>query len=540
MTTDSREKTVFWYIVLQPVVLKDERNCAVLELDPHMMILVEKLWVVGPNMVLAQVVYPAEGYVPRERITFGKLIARLDPGGPKVPQELLEIGQNESNRKLAVFGNQTKCCLFNHKEYRFSRDDHRALNQRLPHYSVTAMVPRSHSDPSLGNTCVGGPLRCPQNQNQKNQFENYLGCYGPVELSNSLSVCSLPEFLSGVPSNVSNQYMTNGCRCIGNLGHPPCSSAPTEKKLSNLTPALNGVTSDHNFRKSKDLKNWYNVYQTKGLHNFSNPSNHVPIDSNSKTGVVNINEDNSDRLKFPCRKNFKQCLLSIYHSVGRRAETGHGNDMERTKQTHNIVITEQIPVTKAKDEKKSQMVAVLQHQKQWRYEPKRWITVSALCHELEVLCLRNKRQVRSTNSEPYMIFHSQSIPDISLRAYLKRIAWFLGCSTACFVLALEYIYRLARHCPEVKLNDYSVHQIVITCIMVATKFIDDKKFKNTFYARVAGVSVTNLSALEVRLIFFLNFDVRVLPEQYKARYEAMLRDNQGPNMVIIRPDGNAF
>jgi len=85
MITDCREQSAVWYIVLQPVVLKNEGNMAVLDLTPHMMILVEKLWVVGPNQVLAKVVYPAEGYVPREGSNCGKLIARLDVRGPQVP-----------------------------------------------------------------------------------------------------------------------------------------------------------------------------------------------------------------------------------------------------------------------------------------------------------------------------------------------------------------------------------------------------------------------------------------------------------------------
>jgi len=78
--------------------------------------------------------------------------------------------------------------------------------------------------------------------------------------------------------------------------------------------------------------------------------------------------------------------------------------------------------------------------------------------------------------------------------------------------------------------------------MVATKFFDDKLFKNTFYARIAGIPVTNISAYEVQVLFSLNFDLCVLPEQYEYRYTTMVAENQGPTMVHIRPDileGNA-
>merc|ERR1719391_358525 len=128
MTTDSRETSAFWYIVLQPVVMKNGRNIAVLDLTSHMMILVEKLWVVGPNQVLAQVVYPAEGYVPREGSTCGKLIARLDLRGPQVPEELLEIKQLETFHESAALGNQTRFCFFNNYENLFSPGDLPAPN----------------------------------------------------------------------------------------------------------------------------------------------------------------------------------------------------------------------------------------------------------------------------------------------------------------------------------------------------------------------------------------------------------------------------
>jgi len=76
--------------------------------------------------------------------------------------------------------------------------------------------------------------------------------------------------------------------------------------------------------------------------------------------------------------------------------------------------------------------------------------------------------------------------------------------------------------------------------MIAAKFIDDKILKNPFYARLAGIPVINISAFEVQIVFFLKFDLHVLPEQYKARYEAMLDDNKGPNMVVIRQEGSSI
>jgi len=472
MTTGCREQFAFWYIVLQPVVLKNVGNIAVLDLIPHMMILVEKLLLVGPNQVLAKVVYPAEGYVPREGSTCGKLIARFDPEGSQVPEELLEVKQPETYHKSAAVGNQIRCCRFNHCENLFSTGD-----------------------------------------------------------------LHLPESISRVSNDISNQFTTNECRNMCISGHPSCSSDPTKRMLRSLPPSYHCISSAHNNRKTKDTKCWYTVYQAEGSNNFSNPHSRNPINSDAKISeAVDLKAPIRCTSKFWCRN--LECLLSIYHSIDRPAATVDSHT-DKEEERHNTIISEKLPVAEANDDEKSQIVVHLKDRKKWRYESNRWITVSALCHELQVICHRNKRQIRSSNFEPCTIFQTNTVPEISLPDYLKRIAWFLGCPTACFVIALEYVYRLSHVCPELELNEYSVHQIVMTCIVVATKFLDDKLFKNTFYARIAGVSVTNLSACEIRLVFFLKFDLLVLPEQYVARYESMLRDNQGPDMVIIQPDGIA-
>jgi len=537
MTTDYKEKCAFWYIVLQPVVLKNVSNIAVLDLTSHMMILVEKLWVVGPDQVLAKVVYPAEGYVPREGSTCGKLIAPLDPGGPLIPEELPDGKQSETYHKLATLGNQTKNCLFSHYDKRFSPGDLSAPNYR--HYVWPGMIPNSYTNPSLGNTHVGGPLLSAHNDNQRTKFQSNPGFYGTGELKhNSNPVNSLSEHIFGLRNNSSNQCATKGFRYLSNSGHPSYSSDPTQLLLSNLPSSYYCTSRAHNNTKAEDFKSGYSEYQAEGFNNFSNPHSRDLINSDAMVIGTDIKALNSGGSKFSTRRNFKECLLSIYHNIDRPAET-LDSDTDKVEERHNTIIAEQLPLATTEEKEKPQIVAVLKHQKKWRYEPNRWITVSALCHELQILCRTNKYKIRSPNFMPCTIFQTNSVPDISLPDYLKRIAWFLGCPTACFVLALEYIYRLSHLCPEVELNEYSVHQIVVTCIMVATKFIDDKLIKNTFYARIAGVPVTNLSALEVRLVFFLKFDLRVLPEQYAERYETMLRDNQGPSMVIIQPDGIA-
>jgi len=430
-----KDNSVFWYIVLQDVVLKDERNCAVMNLTPQQMILVDMLWLLGPNMVLAQVVSPAKGYVPCERNTCGQLITRLNPLGGQVPQTLLEIEEENTSHKLSY--------------------------------------------PFLGNKRVRGSLISSENHNQRTLFQSYPLCNKPVKSSKRSQ--QPPDHLYVDSCKASNQYTENNW-----------SKAPCYFFDSSLVA------------QESRIGEWEAAHPYCSLHT-------QPLQS---------------------RKSLKQRLMSIYHSNERCIQTDYGKDTQNVKELHNGGTWVGKPM-----DANMNVTPLYGYRKDWRWDNDRWVTVSALCHALQVICNTNEYKVRSKHFQPNMIFNSVNVPKISLPAYLKRIAWFLGCSSACFVLALEYIHRLANHCSEIEVNHNSVHAIVMTCILVATKFVDDKQFKNTFYARLAGLSVLNLSAFEVQLVFFLKFDLSVFPDQYNARYAAMVADNQGPSMVLIRPEG---
>jgi len=92
---------------------------------------------------------------------------------------------------------------------------------------------------------------------------------------------------------------------------------------------------------------------------------------------------------------------------------------------------------------------------------------------------------------------------------------------------LEYIHRVTNYKSEVEVNYHTAHQLVLTCIRVATKFLDDVAFNCFLYAKVVGLTVATVSALETQLLFLLSFDLFVSPKQYQSRYKEMLKGNQG-------------
>ena len=59
----------------------------------------------------------------------------------------------------------------------------------------------------------------------------------------------------------------------------------------------------------------------------------------------------------------------------------------------------------------------------------------------------------------------------------------------------------------------------MSCIILAIKFNENKVYKNTFYAKVGGFDVDDLNNLEYNVFSRLDFNLRVLDEEF---YEIIL------------------
>jgi len=162
----------------------------------------------------------------------------------------------------------------------------------------------------------------------------------------------------------------------------------------------------------------------------------------------------------------------------------------------------------------------------WRFNADRLAVVSALCCAIKDMCRTNNRQEEVKSAQGKTIFHAIEVPDIPLDDWLMRLAWWYDCPKESFVLALEYIHRVTNCKSEVEVNYHTAHQLVLTCIRVATKFFDDVAFNSLLYAKVVGLPTATVSALEVQLLFLLSFDLFVSPKQYQSRYKEMLKSNE--------------
>ena len=66
---------------------------------------------------------------------------------------------------------------------------------------------------------------------------------------------------------------------------------------------------------------------------------------------------------------------------------------------------------------------------------------------------------------------------------------YAGCSEETFILALIYMDQVVQFNPEFVISSLNVHRLLITAIMLASKFFDDVYYNNAYY--VGGVYYNN-------------------------------------------------
>ncbi|CAH9127207.1 unnamed protein product [Cuscuta epithymum] len=128
------------------------------------------------------------------------------------------------------------------------------------------------------------------------------------------------------------------------------------------------------------------------------------------------------------------------------------------------------------------------------------------------------------------VFHGLTRPGISVRSYLERIFRYANCSPSCFVVAYVYLDRFSHRHPALPINSFNVHRLLITSVMVAAKFMDDMYYNNAYYAKVGGISTTEMNFLEVDFLFGLGFHLNVTPITFQTYCEHLQRE-----MLLLHP-----
>ncbi|KAH9611486.1 hypothetical protein KSS87_010183 [Heliosperma pusillum] len=141
--------------------------------------------------------------------------------------------------------------------------------------------------------------------------------------------------------------------------------------------------------------------------------------------------------------------------------------------------------------------------------------ISLLSSLLETSVQKNDILLEGAQIEDALsTFHGSRSPPVSIRQYIERIFKYAGCSPSCFIVAYIYVDRYLQQ-SEAFLTSLNVHRLLVTSVMVAAKFIDDAFYNNAYYAKVGGVSISEMNRLEMKLLFSLDFRLQVDVETFR-------------------------
>ncbi|KAF2455162.1 cyclin-domain-containing protein [Lineolata rhizophorae] len=94
-------------------------------------------------------------------------------------------------------------------------------------------------------------------------------------------------------------------------------------------------------------------------------------------------------------------------------------------------------------------------------------------------------------------------------------------STAVYLAAGCYMHRLAVEERVVPVTARTVHRLVLACLRVAMKALEDLRYPQARFAGVGGVREKELRVLEISLCYLTDFELQVSEEMLGRKTRAL-------------------
>ena len=138
--------------------------------------------------------------------------------------------------------------------------------------------------------------------------------------------------------------------------------------------------------------------------------------------------------------------------------------------------------------------------------------IEIISSTLKQIIKENKKQKKSKKEFDKIFSHSRE-PEISLFDYLSRIHKYSNINDSTLIISLIYIDRICKN-KGVKLTKYNIHRILFISILISIKFNEEKIYPNSFYSKIAGISIKELIKLESAFLKLIDFKLYISEEIY--------------------------
>lgn len=92
----------------------------------------------------------------------------------------------------------------------------------------------------------------------------------------------------------------------------------------------------------------------------------------------------------------------------------------------------------------------------------------------------------------------------------------MGCSFTAYIYSLIIIEKILEENHDFKLTERNIHRLLFTSIVISAKFVDDKFYKNKYYASVGGVPLSTLNEMEEAMLGLLDYHCPIDSEIFNS------------------------
>uniref|UniRef100_V5E6X2 Cyclin n=1 Tax=Kalmanozyma brasiliensis (strain GHG001) TaxID=1365824 RepID=V5E6X2_KALBG len=130
-------------------------------------------------------------------------------------------------------------------------------------------------------------------------------------------------------------------------------------------------------------------------------------------------------------------------------------------------------------------------------------------------------------------FHSRATPNISLSAYLRRIAKYTSIEKCCVLILLVYIDRVCERLEGFTICGLTVHRFICAAILCASKALCDAFNTNEHYAKVGGISLQEINLLEKEFLQIIDWRLICSGAELQHYYASLVRNHK--DYVLAEP-----
>eukprot|EP00742_Colponemidia_sp_Colp-10_P004219 GILJ01004501.1.p1 GENE.GILJ01004501.1~~GILJ01004501.1.p1 ORF type:complete len:221 (-),score=22.83 GILJ01004501.1:344-1006(-) len=134
-------------------------------------------------------------------------------------------------------------------------------------------------------------------------------------------------------------------------------------------------------------------------------------------------------------------------------------------------------------------------------------------------------------------FHASRIPKMLVPDYIERLTTYLKFSPEVLLIAAYYIQKVTagaegfRPVGDLDVTAYTVHRLLITSVLIASKLFEDVFFSNEFYAEVGGLTTAELNVLELDMFKRLSFTAYIRVDEFQRFVQSLPTRALEPEVV---------